>query len=207
MPEPRPVRAWPRRLPLATLRIIDLARALAIEPDVLMLDEMTAALPANLTERVLEVIGRRRGGERSVDLHLAPDDRDRRGLRPGDRPARRRDRRCRRRDRGLRGADRQADARPNVDAAGSQPPRTRAAADAPRWRARRRACPCREPGLGRKLARRVVRPLSRARSSASVALEGQGQDELFDVLAGSEPTRTRRGSLVDGKRGRLPPSG
>ena len=55
-----------RRLPLATLRIIDLARALAIEPDVLMLDEMTAALPANLTERVLEVVGRQRGGERCV---------------------------------------------------------------------------------------------------------------------------------------------
>ncbi len=55
-----------RRVPLASLRIIDLARALAIEPDVLMLDEMTAALPANLTERVLEVVGRQRGGERSV---------------------------------------------------------------------------------------------------------------------------------------------
>ena len=55
-----------RSLPLASLRIIDLARALAIEPDVLMLDEMTAALPANLTERVLEVIGRQRGGDRSV---------------------------------------------------------------------------------------------------------------------------------------------
>lgn len=55
-----------RRLPLATLRIIDLARALAIEPDVLLLDEMTAALPADLTERVLEVVGRQRGGERSV---------------------------------------------------------------------------------------------------------------------------------------------
>ena len=55
-----------RRLPLATLRIIDLARALAIEPDVLLMDEMTAALPANLTERVLEVIGRLRGGDRSV---------------------------------------------------------------------------------------------------------------------------------------------
>ncbi len=55
-----------RRLPLASLRIVDLARALAIEPDVLMLDEMTAALPANLTERVLEVIGRQRGGDRSV---------------------------------------------------------------------------------------------------------------------------------------------
>jgi ribose transport system ATP-binding protein len=55
-----------RRLPLASLRIIDLARALAIEPDVLMLDEMTAALPANLTERVLEVIGGQRGGDRSI---------------------------------------------------------------------------------------------------------------------------------------------
>jgi ribose transport system ATP-binding protein len=55
-----------RHTPLATLRVIDLARALAIEPDVLMLDEMTAALPANLTERVLEVIGRQRGGERCV---------------------------------------------------------------------------------------------------------------------------------------------
>jgi ribose transport system ATP-binding protein len=55
-----------REVPLATQRIIDLARAMAIEPDILMLDEMTAALPANLTERVLEVIGRQRGGERSV---------------------------------------------------------------------------------------------------------------------------------------------
>lgn len=53
-----------RDLPLATLRIIDLARALAIEPDVLMLDEMTAALPANLTESVLEVVNDLRGGER-----------------------------------------------------------------------------------------------------------------------------------------------
>ena len=55
-----------RNLPLATLRIIDLARALAIEPDVLLLDEMTAALPANLTERVLDVVGRHKGGDRSV---------------------------------------------------------------------------------------------------------------------------------------------
>jgi ribose transport system ATP-binding protein len=55
-----------RQVPLASLRIIDLARALAIEPDVLMLDEMTAALPANLTERVLEAVRRQRGGDRSV---------------------------------------------------------------------------------------------------------------------------------------------
>jgi ribose transport system ATP-binding protein len=49
-----------RRLPLASLRIIDLARALALEPDVLLLDEITAALPANLSERVLDVVHRRR---------------------------------------------------------------------------------------------------------------------------------------------------
>lgn len=43
-------------LPLATLRILDLARALAVEPDVLLLDEMTAALPTDLVERVLKVV-------------------------------------------------------------------------------------------------------------------------------------------------------
>jgi ribose transport system ATP-binding protein len=55
-----------RDIPLAALRIIDLARALAIEPDVLMLDEMTAALPANLTEKVLEVVSSKRGGESGI---------------------------------------------------------------------------------------------------------------------------------------------
>ena len=43
-------------LPLATLRILDLARALAAAGQVLFLDEMTAALPTDLVERVLRVI-------------------------------------------------------------------------------------------------------------------------------------------------------
>ena len=43
-------------LPLATLRILDLARALAMEPDVLLLDEMTAALPTDLVDNVLRVM-------------------------------------------------------------------------------------------------------------------------------------------------------
>ena len=60
------LRQLAREIPLATLRIVDLARSLAIEPDVLILDEMTAALPANLTEKVLSAIGLQRGGERSV---------------------------------------------------------------------------------------------------------------------------------------------
>ncbi|HSK92626.1 MAG TPA: sugar ABC transporter ATP-binding protein [Candidatus Angelobacter sp.] len=60
------LRSHARTLPLATLRVIDLARALAIEPDVLLLDEMTAALPADLTAGVLEAIAKQRGTSRSV---------------------------------------------------------------------------------------------------------------------------------------------
>lgn len=45
-----------RDLPLASLRILDIARALAAEPDVILLDEVTAALPTDLVERVLRVV-------------------------------------------------------------------------------------------------------------------------------------------------------
>jgi len=55
-----------RDIPLAVLRVLDLARALAVEPDVLLLDEMTAALPANLAEKVLEVVRRQGESGRSV---------------------------------------------------------------------------------------------------------------------------------------------
>lgn len=75
-----PFRAWVRELgiadldlrdtardiPLAVLRVLDLARALAVEPDVLLLDEMTAALPANLAEKVLEVVRRQGDAGRAV---------------------------------------------------------------------------------------------------------------------------------------------
>lgn len=54
------------RLPLATLRILDLARALAVEPDVLLLDEMTAALPTDLVARVLQVVRGQANAGRSV---------------------------------------------------------------------------------------------------------------------------------------------
>lgn len=45
-----------RDLAYPVLRLIDLARALASEPPVLLLDEITAALPADLSERVFEVV-------------------------------------------------------------------------------------------------------------------------------------------------------
>src|SRR5580658_73143 len=45
-----------RRLDFTILRLIDLARALASNPRILMLDEITAALPADLSERVFSVV-------------------------------------------------------------------------------------------------------------------------------------------------------
>jgi len=50
--------AFVRDLPYPTLRLIDLARALAAEPKILMLDEITAALPADLSERVFAMVRR-----------------------------------------------------------------------------------------------------------------------------------------------------
>jgi ribose transport system ATP-binding protein len=45
-----------RDIPYPVLRLIDLARALASDPILLVLDEITAALPANLSERVFAVM-------------------------------------------------------------------------------------------------------------------------------------------------------
>jgi ribose transport system ATP-binding protein len=183
-----------RRLPLASLRIIDLARALAIEPAVLMLDEMTAALPANLTERVLEVIGRLRGGDRSVIFisHrmieiAAVCDRAtvlREGATVGVVDV-------------THGSEERivelmlgkiAEEMPTVADRGAAPARP---ADAvPRLSVRNLAS-------GTKL-HDVSFDLYAGEVLGVVALEGQGQDELFDILAGSE--RPNSGELlVDGR--------
>ncbi len=55
-----------RDLPLPLLRMIDLARALAHRPRLLVLDEITAALPTDLTERVFEVMDRQAASGGSV---------------------------------------------------------------------------------------------------------------------------------------------
>lgn len=53
-------------VPLPLLRMIDLARALTRDPQLLLLDEITAALPSDLAERVVEVMRSWRERGRSV---------------------------------------------------------------------------------------------------------------------------------------------
>lgn len=181
-----------RRLPLASLRVIDLARALADEPDVLMLDEMTAALPANLTERVLDVVGRRKGGDRSVIfishrmIEIAALCDRATVLREGDTVG-------------------VVDVTPGSEKrivelmlgqmAAEMPAAATRAAQARPARAQPRIS-AKGLGDGHKL-HDVSFDLHPGEVLGVVALEGQGQDELFDILAGS--SRPAAGTLaVDG---------
>ncbi len=172
-----------RDLPLASLRIIDLARALAIEPDVLLLDEMTAALPANLTERVLEVVGRQRGTERSVIfishrmIEIAAVCDRATVLREGETV-------------GVvdvtAGSENRIVALMLGDIASDLPARVAAvAASANRPADVRPRLSARNLSVGTKLSD-VSFDLFPGEVLGVVALEGQGQDELFDVLSGSE---------------------
>ena len=55
-----------RSLPYHVLRLIDLARAMASNPRILLLDEITAALPADLSEQVFKIVRRWREAGNSV---------------------------------------------------------------------------------------------------------------------------------------------
>ena len=182
-----------RRLPLASLRIVDLARALAIGPDLLLLDEITAALPANLSERVLEVVHQRRddksvifishrlieiaaicdratvlrNGETVGVVDVAPGSENRIvELMLGESAA-------------------ELEKRMAATAA----PSASTAQVTPRISAK---------GLSTGRLRDATFDLYPGEVLGVVALEGQGQDELFDILSGAE--RPSGGSLaVDGK--------
>jgi ribose transport system ATP-binding protein len=183
-----------RRLPLATLRIVDLARALAIEPDVLLLDEITAALPANLTERVLDVIRRPRG-DRSIIfishrlLEVAAICNRATVLRNGESV-------------GVvdvteRSEERIVELMLGESAASLEERVAQAAATAPPTGEAAARISARGLSSDGRL-RDVSFDLRQGEVLGVVALEGQGQDELFDILSGAE--RPSSGNLlVDGK--------
>ena len=58
--------AFARDLPYPVLRLIDLARALASDPNVLLVDEITASLPADLSQRIFAMLRGWRERGRSV---------------------------------------------------------------------------------------------------------------------------------------------
>jgi ribose transport system ATP-binding protein len=176
-------------LPLATLRVLDLARALAAEPDVLLLDEITAALPADLVDRVLRAVQAQAEAGRAVIYishrfaeiarvcHRATVLRD--GATVGDLPI----------EPGVeeRVVELMLGAALAPAAARAE---AKAAAGAPRLRVRGLAA-------GSKLAD-VGFDLYRGEVLGVVALEGQGQDELFEALAGVR--RPSAGTIeVDGR--------
>ena len=168
-----------REIPLATLRMLDLARALAVDPQVLILDEMTAALPADLTETVFRLLRRWRESGRSLvfishrlaDVSAVCDGvtvlRD--GVTAGTVEP-------------VRGREDEIVAlmlgsvsRPNGTAVSSteQAPTSRGEV----------ALEARDLQVGATL-RSVSLAVSRGEVLGVAALEGQGQKELFDCLAG-----------------------
>ena len=182
-----------RDLPLASLRIIDLARALAIEPDVLMLDEITAALPANLTERVLEVVDNQAGGQGSIIFishrmtEIASVCDRATVLREGET---------------VGVVDVTADSADQIvelmlgEVVGEMPERAPRPVAGTERQDERPRLEIRGLGSTSRL-RDVTFDLRAGEVLGLVALEGQGQDELFDILAGSDHPTTGE-VLVDG---------
>ena len=185
-----------RDIQLPVLRIIDLARALAVEPSILLLDEMTAALPADLTERVMDVVGRQRADGRSV-IFISHRLVEIRAL--CDRATVLRDGRTV----GVLDVTEGADER-IVDLMLGQVAREPAPAEAIPGAAAARPegelptrLGVRSLAAGNKLSD-VSFDLHPGEVLGVVALEGQGQDELFEVLSGAR--RPSSGDVeVDGK--------
>ena len=162
-------------LPLASLRILDLARALAAEPEVLMLDEMTAALPSDLVDRVLTVVRAEadRGraviyiSHRFVEIQRLCDRATvlRDGMTVGDLPV----------TPGVEEEVVELMLGQRLTAAEPLPPQARAAGPA--------RLSVRGLGAGTRLTD-VSFDLFPGEVLGVVALEGQGQDELFACLGG-----------------------
>ena len=168
-----------RDVDFAALRLIDLARALASDPHILMLDEITAALPADLSERVFKVVRdfRARGASvifishRMAEIAMLCDRATvlRDGVTVGVTPT--------------KGAE---ETIVNL-MLGSDVARATAApvARAPRPTAARETPALEVNGLsyGHTL-RDVSLRVDRGEVLGVAALEGQGQEELFDCIAG-----------------------
>jgi len=171
-----------RDLPYPLLRLIDLGRALASDPAVLLLDEITASLPADLSERIYAMVRRWREmgnavifiSHRMAEISALCDRTTvlRDGVTVGVTER-------------ARGHEDHIMALMLGEAAAAAP-----AAAPSRPHENRTSPPGAEPGLEVRGLRRgpVLNDVSFRLYPGEVlgvaALEGQGQDELFDCIAG-----------------------
>ena len=182
-----------RDLPLPFLRMLDLARALAFDPQLLLLDEITAALPPDLSERVFAVMRRWKERNRSVlfiSHRLAEvrahcdmctvlrDGRDVASFVPGE------------------GGEAQIVSAMLGEAATVVRDEARTRGDGVATIGDRPILEAEHVGAGRQLDD-VWLAVTAGEVLGLVALEGQGQETLFDVLAGNR--KADRGQLlIDG---------
>lgn len=182
-------------LPLETLRMLDLARAAAREPRILLLDELTAALPADHVERVFSMLAEWSANDRSAVLitHRLAE-----VMRVCDRATILRDGRDVERLAPRSVDEHQMIAAMLGDTVSSHGPgvehRAVATDQPPSFEVRALSS-------GQQLSD-VSFAVKPGEIVGMVALEGQGQDRLFDILAGER--RPSGGEiLVDGERRRF----
>ena len=171
-----------RELPYPMLRLIDFARALASEPAVLLLDEITAALPADLSERIYAMVKHWRERANAV-IFISHRMAEVSALC---------DRATVLRDGVMVGVTERAHgSEERIVALMLGAETARAVASAPLTRSSRPKAADTEPALELRglrcspLVNDISFKLYPGEVLGVAALEGQGQDELFDCIAGS----------------------
>ena len=170
-----------RDLPQPILRLVDLARALASDPKILLLDEITAALPADMADKVFDMVRRWRDlghavifiSHRMAEVSALCDRTTvlRDGVTVGVT------------DKARGSEDRIVSLMLGTDVARRAATALNASAPAPRPADATPALEVRGLGLGHILHDVSFR-LQAGEVLGVAALEGQGQDELFDCIAG-----------------------
>lgn len=181
-----------RDLPLDTLRLVDLARALAQQPKILLLDEITAALTADQAEKLFELLDRLKSEGCSIVLithRLAEVMRicdTATILRDGRNVA----------ELEVGGITQQELIHAMLGSPVDLAPDTAAGTAAPTTAGAETVFAVEELASGETI-RQVSFAIRRGEVLGLVALEGQGQERVFDILCGERRPNSGR-ILVDG---------
>lgn len=181
-----------RDLPLDILRLVDLARALALNPKILLLDEITAALTADQAEKLFELLDRLKTEGCSVVLitHRLAE-----VMRICDTATILRDG-CNVAELEVGGITQQELVLAMLGSPVDLAPDTQAGTTAPTTAGAETVFAVEELASG-EAVRQVSFAVRRGEVLGLVALEGQGQERVFDILCGERRPSSGR-ILVDG---------